>query len=131
MTSSVSLDAWSEARLMPRSHAAATDFVELEVMDEVIVASLKAFCEKGGGVLPYPGSNVPALELWYASNRVRSSRESRGAGLAGAWAAVTGSNKSPWKGRFAKQVRPPAPAAGTICTVHTEHAVRRCAAGAV
>eukprot|EP00892_Ulva_mutabilis_P004780 jgi/Ulvmu1/2674/UM014_0130.1 len=90
-------------RLINSSARADPGFVQLEAMDEVIVAALTDFCRKGGGVLPYPGAHVPALELWMASNRVHSTREAKGAGLGAAWASLTGSGQSPWKGRFAKQ----------------------------
>lgn len=71
-------------------------------MDDVVAASLQAFCERGGGVLPYPGSDVPALELWYASNRASSAREPQGPRLLRALGGLA--QPSQWKGRYSKQV---------------------------
>lgn len=85
--------------------AVGAGFVELEAMDEVVVASLRAFCERGGGTLPYPGADVPALELWYAANRGGSAREVQGGWLRGAWASLT--RPTAWKGRYSKQVPRP------------------------
>jgi hypothetical protein len=80
---------------------------ELEVVDEVIAVSLKSFCKHGGGVLPYPGSDVPALGMWYASNRIAGTQGIGTLSPSALVARFTSPHQTLWKGKYSKQVPVP------------------------
>jgi hypothetical protein len=87
--------------------AGSMDSITLEVISIVNAASLQEFLTQGCGTLPYPGSDVSNMDLWYACN-LDSSSAAEQPPLASRLAdLLVGGAERPWRGRFAPQVTTP------------------------
>jgi hypothetical protein len=80
------------------------DMITLEVVSEVNAVSLQQFLRDGHGVLPYPGSELANLDLWYACNLEASAASEQPPLVSRLADAIVGGQERPWKGRFAAQV---------------------------
>lgn len=78
--------------------------ITFEVISEVNAVILQEFLDKGHGTLPYPGSEVSSLDLWYACNLESSSKAQQPSVPAALVDALLGGSERLWEGRFASQV---------------------------
>lgn len=85
--------------------------VRHEVISDVNAACLRAFQARGGGALPYPGSERASLDLWYACNLERSAAAEQPPLLSRLADALIGGGQPPWRGLYSQQVR------HTYCTM--------------